>query len=129
MSSTRNVCSRHGCSKQTLVNYPSPIKTTPRAKITFSDSNHSHLNQAEDLGNLPADHTQSEITAELLDPELSGDLFNGVNSPLTSKEGQVTAVVAKACCIVSENPARKKSEHSTGHHTSNTVIKLLLDSG
>jgi hypothetical protein len=109
-SSTRNVCSRHKCNKQTLVNYPSPIKTTPRANKTFSDSNHSHLNPAEDLGNLPAEHTQSEITAELSDPELSGDLFNSVNSPLTGKEGRVTAVVAKARCIATENPARKNFE-------------------
>jgi hypothetical protein len=68
------------------------------------------LNPAEDLGNLPAEHTQSEITAELSDPELSGDLFNSVNSPLTGKEGRVTAVVAKARCIATENPARKNFE-------------------
>ena len=87
------------------------------------------MNPAEDLGNLPAEHTQSEITAELSDPELSGDLFNSVNSPLTGKEGRVTAVVAKARCIATENPARKNFEHSTGRRTSNTVIKVLLDSG
>ena len=87
------------------------------------------MNPAEDLGNLPADHTQSEITAELSDPELSGELFNSVNSPLTGNEGRVTAVVAKARCIATENPARKNHEHSTGCRTSNTVIKILLDSG
>ncbi len=27
---------------------------------------------------------------------------------------------------MTENPACKKIEHSTGHHTSNTVIKILL---
>ena len=63
------------------------------------------------------------------DPELSGDLFNSVNSPLTGKEGRVTAVVAKACCIATENPACKNFEHSTGRRTRNTVIKILLDSG
>jgi hypothetical protein len=83
------------------------------------------LNPAEDLGNLPADHTQSEISAKLSDPELVGDRFNSVNSPLTGKEGQVTAVVAKAHCIVTENPARKNFEHSTGCCTSNTVINIL----
>jgi hypothetical protein len=87
------------------------------------------LNPAEDLGNLPADHIQSEITAELSDPELSGDHFNSVNSPLTGKEGRVTAVVAKTHCIATANPARKNFEHSTGRRTSNTVIKVLLDSG
>ena len=70
------------------------------------------MNPAEDLGNLPADHTQSEITAELSDPELSGELFNSVNSPLTGNEGQVTAVVAKARCIATENLAHKNLERS-----------------
>ena len=87
------------------------------------------MNPAEDLGNLPADLTQSEITAELSDPELSGDLFNSVNPPLTGKEGRVTAVVAKARCIATENQARKNLEHSTGRRTSDTVIRILLDSG
>ena len=120
---------RHKCDKQQLVNLPSPIKTTPRATLTFSDSNHTSLNPAEDLGNLPADLTQSEITAELSDPKLSGDLFNSVNPPLTGKEGRVTAVVAKARCIATENQARKNLEHSTGRCTSDTVIRILLDSG
>ena len=53
-----------------------------------------------------------------------GELFNSVNSPLTGKKGEVTAVVAKACCIVTENLVRKNLEHSTG-----CVIKILLDSG
>jgi hypothetical protein len=48
---------------------------------------------------------------------------------LTGKEGKVTAVVAKAHCKATENPALKNFEHSTGHCTSNIVIKILLDSG
>ncbi len=50
----------------------------------------------KDVGNLSADHTQIKITAKLLDPKLSGTCLNSVNSPLTGKEGRVTAVVAKA---------------------------------
>ena len=84
-----------------------PIKTTPCTTIKFSDSNNYHLNPAEDPGYLPANHAQSELTAKSLDPKLSGELFNSVNSPLTGKEGQVTAVVAKAHCIATENPARR----------------------
>ena len=57
-----------------------------------------------------------------------GDLFNSVNPPLTGKEGRVTAVVGKAHCKATENPACKNVKHSTGHCTSNTVIKILLDS-
>ncbi len=52
-----------------------------------------------------------------------------MNPPLTGKEGQVTAVVAKARCIATENPARKNLEHSTGCRTSDTVIRILLDIG
>ena len=118
MGSTRNLCSKLNCN-EIFANHPSPIKTTPCANITFSDSNNTSLNPAEDLGNLPAEPTQSEITAKLLDPELSGDLFNSVNLPLTGKEGQVTTVVAKACHKTTENLARKNIEHSTGHRTSN----------
>ncbi len=109
--------------------YLSPIKTSPRANITFSDSNHISLNPADELGNLPANLTQSETIAKLSDPKLSGDLFNSVNPPLTGKEGWVTTVVAKACYKATENPARKNIGHSTGRRTSNTVIRILLDSG
>jgi hypothetical protein len=87
------------------------------------------LNPAEDLGNLPAHLTQSEITANVFDPELLGDLFNSANPPLTGREGWITAVVAKASCIAPENLARKNLKHSTGHRTSDTVIRILLDSG
>ena len=105
--------------------YLSPIKTSPRANITFSGSNKTCSNLAEDLGNLPVNLTQSETITELLDPELLGDLFNSVNPPLTGKEGQVTTVVAQARYKATENPARKNIEHSTGRRTSNTVIRIL----
>ncbi len=49
-----------------------------------------------------------------------------MNLPQTGKEGQVTTVVAKAHHKTTEKPARKNIKHSTGHRTSNTVIK---DSG
>ncbi len=112
-----------------ITNYPSPIENTTCANITFSDSNNTSLNPAEDLGNLPAEPTQSQITAKLSDPKLSGDLFNSVNLPSTGKEGQVTTVVTKACHKMTENPVHKNIKHSTGHCTSNTVIKIILDSG
>ncbi len=111
-----------------MINHPSLIKTSPCAYITFSDSSHNYLSLAEDQRNLPADPTQSEITAKLLDLKLSGDLFNSVNPSWTGKEGWVTTVVAKAHHRMTENPARKNIKHSTGCHTSNTVIKILLDS-
>ncbi len=77
-----------------MINHPSPIKTSPCANI--SDSSNNCLSPAEDLANLPADLTQSEITAKLSDPKLSGDFFNSVNPPLTGKVGWVTAVVPNA---------------------------------
>ena len=41
--------------------------------------------------------TQSEITAELLDPVMSGAFLNNVNPYLISqKEGKVTAIVSKS---------------------------------
>jgi hypothetical protein len=51
------------------------------------------LNPAKDLGNLLADHTQSEITAKLSDPELSGDRLNSV-TPMQSMG--VTTVITTA---------------------------------
>ena len=65
--------------------YLSPLKTSPRANITFSDSNNISLNLADELGNLPANLTQSETIAKLSDPELSGDLLNSV-TPCNSME-------------------------------------------
>jgi hypothetical protein len=51
------------------------------------------MNPAKDLGILLADHTQSEITAKLSDPELPGDLLNSV-IPMQSMG--VTTVVTTA---------------------------------
>ena len=110
--STWNIRVRPNCNISVIVNHPSPITTTPHDTMTFSDSNSYHLNLSEDLGILPANHTQSEITAKLLDIKLLSKIFNSVNSPLTGKEWQVTAVVVKACCMATENPA---------HRTSNTL--------
>jgi len=121
---------KHNCNKQKIDTYTSPIETTKRINSTFSILNNTCLNDpARELGNLSADHTQSEITAELSDPELLGAFLKSVNPPLTGNEGWATAVVAKAWYGVPENPAPKKFEHSTGCRTSNTVIKILLDCG
>ncbi len=75
LGSTKKICNKIDCN-EIMTTYLSPIKTSPRANITFSDSNHISLNPAEELGDLPANLTQSETIAELSDPELSGDLFN-----------------------------------------------------
>jgi hypothetical protein len=70
-----------------------------------------------------AKKTQSEITAELSDPEMSGAFLNSVNSPLKKKKGRVTAVVAKARYKATENQAQQRVEHSARSRPSNTVIK------
>ena len=75
LGDTRNVCKRHNCNEQKIVNYPS--STTPRDKLTFFDSN-TWSESSKDQGNRLADRTQSEITAKLSDPELSGDFLNSV---------------------------------------------------
>ena len=71
-----DLSSKSKCNKHVIINQPRLIKTSLHAIITFSDSSHNCLSPAEDPGNLSADLTQSETTAELLDPELLGDLFN-----------------------------------------------------
>ena len=66
-----------------------------------------------------------------MDPKLSGALLNSVSSSFKSKkEGRVTVVVAKARYQpVTEIQAQQKFEHSARSLPSNTVIKVLLDSG
>jgi hypothetical protein len=73
---------------------------------------------------------QSEITAEMSDPVLSGALLNSVNSSFKSEqEGRVTAVVAKARYQkATKNQAQQRFEQSTRSCPSNTVIKVLLNS-
>ncbi len=76
-------------------------------------------------------NTQSELTAELSDPELSDALLNSVNSSFNSKqEGGLTAVVAKAKYHrATKNQAPQRIKCSARGHTRNTFIKILLDSG
>jgi len=88
----------------------------------------------QDQKNLVAQNckkTQSEITAKLSDPKLSGVFLNSVNSSFKiEKEGRVTAVVAKARYQeATKNQAEQRFEHSARSRPSNTVIKVLLDSG
>ncbi len=78
--------------------------------------------QEKDLVAKNCKKTQSEITAELSDPEMSGAFLNSVNSPL-KKKGRVTAVVAKARYKATENQAQQRFEHSARSRPSNTVIK------
>ncbi len=83
------------------------------------------------LSDTSKNNTQSELTAKLLDPELSGALLNSVSSSFNSKqEGRVTAVVAKARYHrATENQAKQRFKHSARSRPSNTIIKVLLDSG
>jgi hypothetical protein len=76
-------------------------------------------------------NTQSEITADMLAPELSGAFLSSVSSPFSSEqEGRFTAVVAKARYQrVTKNQAKQKFKHPARSRPSNAVIKVLLDSG
>ena len=59
-----------------------------------------------------------------------GALLNSVSSSFKSKKGRVTAVVVKARYHkVTKNQTPQRFEHSAGSCPSNTVIKVLLDSG
>jgi hypothetical protein len=62
---------------------------------------------------------------------MSGAFLNSVTPYLKSqKEERVTAVVAQTRYHkMKENQFQQRSEHSAGHHTSNTAINVLLDSG
>ena len=84
-----------------------------------------------DLSDASKNNTQSELTAKLSDPELSGAHLNSVNSSFNSKqEGGVTAVVAKARYHRStKNQAKQRFKHSARSRPSMTVIKVLLDNG
>jgi hypothetical protein len=66
-----------------------------------------------------------------LDPELLGAHLNSVSSSFNSKtEGRVTAAVAQARYNkATENQAKHRFEHSARSGPSNTVIKVLLESG
>jgi hypothetical protein len=80
-----------------MENYPNPIKTSKQINSTFSTLNSTCLNNpTKDLENLLANNTQSEITAKLSDPELSGAFLGSVSPSLTVNNGQVTTEVAKA---------------------------------
>ena len=76
-------------------------------------------------------NTQSELTAKLSDPKLSGALLNSVSSSFhNEQEGRVTAVVAQARYQRgTKNQTKQEFEHSARSHPSNAVINVLLDSG
>ena len=77
-----------------------------------------------------AKETQIEITAKLLDPKMSGAILSSVNPYLKSQKGRITAVVAKARYpLATKNQAQQRIEHSARSRPSNTVIKVLVDSG
>ncbi len=87
----------------------------------------------QDQKNLVAEieNTQSETTPKLLDPKLLGAFLNSVPQVSTSQqEGRVTSVVAKARYHkVTESQFPQRYEHSAGSHQSNSVTKILQDSG
>ena len=72
-----------------------------------------------------------EITAKLLDSNMLDTFLNSVNTSFKCKSGGiVTAVVAKERYhTVTKNQTQQRPEHSAGSHPSNTVIKVILDSG
>ena len=78
LGSTKKLCNKIDCN-EIMNTYLSSLKTSPRANITFSDSNNTSLNPEEDLENLPAEPTKSVVTAKLPYPKLLSDLFNSVN--------------------------------------------------
>jgi hypothetical protein len=94
--------------------------------------NYDTLHQ-QDNKNLVAKNcknTQREITADMSDPELSGASLNSVSSSVSNEqEGRVTPVVAKARYKKATKNQSKEFEHSARSRPSNTVIKVLLDSG
>ena len=71
------------------------------------------------------------ITAKLSDPKLSGAFLNSLNSSFKIKnEGRVTAVVVTARHQkATKNQTQQRFEHSARSRSSNTAIKVLLDSG
>ena len=123
--------------KVSVNTYPSPNKATSKlVSKNNSKLNTRVLQKIKDQKNLdPSDtskqNTQSELTAKLSDPELSGALLNSVSSSFNNEqEGGVTAVVAKARYHrATENQPKQRFEHPARSRPSNTVIKVLLDSG
>jgi hypothetical protein len=75
-------------------------------------------------------NTQSEVPAKLSDSKILDAFLNSVNPYLISqKEGRVTAAVTKAMHHkATKNQTKQRHEHSARSSTSNTVIKILLDS-
>jgi hypothetical protein len=93
--------------------------------------NYDTLHQQDQQKDLVAKNckkTQSEITAKLSGPKMLCAFLNSVNSPLR-KKGRVTAVVAKARYKATKDQAQQRVKHSAWCRPSNTVIKVLLDSG
>ena len=76
-------------------------------------------------------NTQSEIKTGKSAREISGIFLNSVSSPFSNEqEGKVTAVVAKARYQkATENQTKQRFEHSARSRPSNTIIKVILDSG
>ena len=105
--------------------YPRLIKTTQIIDL-------KNLNQNITLQKLNGNckNTQSERTAKMLDPELSGAHLNSVSSAFNSEqEGRVTVVVAKAKYhTATENQAKQRFKHSARSPPSNAVINVLSDS-
>ena len=62
---------------------------------------------------------------------MSDAFLNSVNPSFThKKEWRVTGVVTKTRSHkATENQTQQRHEHSSGSHTSNTVIKILLYGG
>ncbi len=123
--------------------YPSPNKVTNNLDskrnsisikntwVLWRNKDLQNLNDALSKLNGNNNNTQPEVTAKLLDPEMSGAHLNNVNSSFShEQEGRVTAVITQARYQrATRNQTKQRVEHSARTCPSNAVIKVLLDSG
>ena len=99
--------------------------------MDLSNNDTLHLLDNKNRVTKTCKNTQSEITADMSAPELSGTFLRSVNLSFSNEqEGRVTAVVAKARYQkATKNQAKQRNKHSARSHPGNAVIKVLLDSG
>ena len=114
-----------------------PILINENTRVLWSNKGLKNLENNDTLHVLDSKNpvtktcknTQSEITADMSAPELSGTFLRSVDSSFSNEqEGRVTAVVAKARYQkATENQTKQRFEHSARSRPSNAVIKVLLD--
>ena len=94
----------------------------------LKDNNTLHILDSKNLVTNTCKNTQSEITADMSAPKLSGAFLRSVSSSFNNEqEGRITAVVAKARYQrATENLTKQRFKHSARSRPSNAVIKVLL---